>query len=224
MSFSWMRGVRTHEAWLLPLVRGLVNALAVAFVLRQAAQPLAVALAEGCAAGVQSALLPITPVNARYARFLADARSELERFARWGVVSTVYLTVMQLAGSLAAARPEQPLLLAAFIRAVLGAGQYPWVAALALRRQHNQRRRCPQRRDQLRFAADVETMAVSAAFVSLTALQALGLPAVRPVLVAAGLCGLVRYLAIKQRRSVFGLVALPESSSHVMPVYRRSRR
>ncbi len=191
-----------------------MNASAVAFALRQAAHPLPAALAAGGAAGLQSALLQWSPINERYARFLNRAPSEPVRFLRWVAVSSLYCLFMQLAGALAARTDIRfgMTLLLALRASALGAGQYPWVAAIALRRARaeRQRRSCP---DRVRLIADVETMLVSAFFVSLSTLGALGHGASRPLLVAAGVLGLLSYAALKTRGLTQAIAAQTSSFS-----------
>jgi hypothetical protein len=207
--------LRRHHGWLLPMLRGVTNAGAVAFALRQGAHPLPAALAAGGAAGVQSALLQLSPINARYARYLNRAGSEPMRFLRWAAVATFYCGVMQLAGALAsgAALRPGPTLLLAIHTSVLGSAQYPFMAAIArLRGRAERRRQCPER---IRLHADLATLVVSAFFVSLSALAAIQHGASHVVLVVAGLVGLVSYVHVRWPGR-FGAALAAQTSSFSM--------
>src|SRR5256714_10063531 len=180
------RWAKQNYSWLLSVGRGVMNTSVVTFSLRHASYPLAASVAEGCAAGLQSALLQVSLVNERYACFLSGAPSERQRFARWASVSALYYGVMKLAGILFGGAPAHLGGLAAlYLRtAALGTAQYPWVAAIALDR----RIKAEQARgseDRIRVVADGQTMAVSAACVCASALSSVGVPSTRLSLVLA---------------------------------------
>jgi hypothetical protein len=191
---------RRHYGWLLVLARGGLNGLAVSLGLIRAAHPAAASLAEGCAAGVQSAVLQLSAVNERYALYLSSCRSEGQRFARWASVSALYFALMKAAGILVGGAPAHLASLgAAYLRMVgYGTAQYPWVAAIALSRRLEGEvpGRCGHR---IRFQADVRTMVVSAACVCVSALNSVGVSSSRLWLVGGGLLGTIYYWAVRSR-------------------------
>jgi hypothetical protein len=177
-----------------------MNTAAVTLGLAHASYPLVASIAEGCAAGLQSAVLQVSCINARYALFLSGSRSERQRFVRWASLSALYLALMKLAGILFGGGPTHlPSLAAAYGRTLLfGGAQYPWVAAIALRRRLEGavRGRCPER---IRLTADLQTMAVSASCVCVSALNSVGVPSSRLWLLVAGALGLIYYQAVRTR-------------------------
>jgi hypothetical protein len=196
---GWRRWTRRNYSWLLALGRGALNGSVVTAGLAHHAHPLGASLAEGAAAGLQSAVLQISQVNERYALFLCNARSEGRRFARWASLSALYLAVMKGAGLLVGSTAAPLALAAAYAKTVaFGSAQYPWVAAIALGRQL--KLQVPGRSgERVRFVADLQTMAVSAGCVCVSALSSVGVAGSRPSLLVTGLVGAAYYLVIRSR-------------------------
>jgi hypothetical protein len=181
---------RRNYSWLLALARGAANSAAVLLGLRCVPLPWPTAIAEGLAAGLQSAALQSTPINERYCRFLRKAPSEPQRFLRWATVSAAYYLVVKVSGTWFGGERLQWRSLLATV--ALGTVQYPWVAAIAVTRARKAPGQSPDKR---RFLADVRTMAVSMSCVCLSVLSSVGVRSTRLLLVAGGLAGAVWYCA-----------------------------
>ncbi len=185
-----VRWLARHRSVCLPSLRGLLNFMMVAAGLVHVGCPWAASLSQALAAGGQSALLQLEPINERYQLWLHRAPTELIRFLRWLAVGTVYLVFMKIAGVAAGLR-FPGLGRAGFDllgTVALSAVQYPWVTGIArVRARSNGASICQQRR--AFFAADAHTLVVSVMCVGASALSSVGAGVGRWALVLIGIGG-----------------------------------
>ena len=187
--FDW---VSRNHSLCFALLRGLLNFAVVTFSLAHVGHPLGGAFAEGLAAGAQSALLQLAPVNERYQAWLHGAASEPRRFGRWLSVGVLYLTIMKGTGLLAGlAAVGIGRMGIDFVGTIaLSTAQYPWLTAIARARARSQGR--SSRRQQLaRLSADAQTLVISVICVGSSALSSAGVGFGRAALVLVGLIGAV---------------------------------
>jgi hypothetical protein len=194
----WARGSQ-HSLWL-ALARGLINGVGVSFGLTQVGYPAAAALAEGIAAGSQSGYRQVSWVNERFCVFLNGARSEARRFWRWALLEGFYWGAMKSVGALFGGGPSGVGDLAVMYARTLffATSQYPWVCGIALARQL----RTEQGNltaAQIRRITDVQSAVLSAASICLCALNSVGVPSSKLLLLGLGLIGGAYYLATRLR-------------------------
>jgi hypothetical protein len=185
-----VRWLARHQSLCFASLRGLLNFAVVVAGLLHVGCPLLGSLGQALAAGGQSALLQVAPVNERYQLWLHRAPSEWRRFARWLAVGALYLVVMKVAGLAAGLRPpslgQGTLDLLGTI--ALATVQYPWVTGIARVRAQSRTGSLRQQR-RAGFAADAHTLAVSVLCVGASALSSVGVGGARAALVLIGVAG-----------------------------------
>lgn len=190
---------RRRYSTLLSVARGLLNATVVGFGLHHAGYPLAASAAQGLTAGALSGFLQITHMNERYSAYLSRAPSEVHRLGKWLWFQALYYGLVKVAGIIVggSATTLGALVFSYAVTVTFGAAQYPWAAAIACHR--GLRLAQGHRRSRVRFIADLQTMAVSVVCVGASALNSVGVPYTRGLLVIVGLAGLAHYASVKTR-------------------------
>jgi hypothetical protein len=185
-----LRWIARIQSLGLASLRGILNFAIVAAALVHVGCPLLGSLGQALAAGGQSAVLQLTPVNQSYQSWLHRAPNERQRFARWLTVGAVYLAVMKTAGLLAGISPG-PIGKGAIDllgTVALSTVQYPWVTAIARARARSQSR-SSRRRHLDGLVADAQTLAISVFCVGASAVSSVGAGFGRAILVLIGVAG-----------------------------------
>jgi hypothetical protein len=216
--------VRRHYATLLSLGRGSLNGSVAALGLIQMGYPVGAALIEGFTAGSLSGFFQLTTMNERFSAYLNRASSEIERMVRWAWFQAIFYGLVKAAGTLAGGGGGDQgaghfaglgALGAAYLATIaFGSAQYPWEAAIAAGRALKAEQGLG--RDRIRFAADLQTMAVSVTCVGASILNSVGAPHSRLFLVVIGAVGAGHYGLVRFRRALWrrgqwsseGIVAL----------------
>jgi hypothetical protein len=185
---SWR--LENHHSLCLAFLRGLLNFSIVAAGLLHVGCPLAGSLGQALAAGGQSAVLQLAPVNERYQIWLHRAPSEARRFGRWLTVGSIYLAVMQVAGHVAGSNSaiSSEGVIDLLGTMALSTVQYPWVTAIATVRARSQTR-SPRRQRLASFSADAQTVIISVLCVGASALSSVGASFGRAALLLIGVTG-----------------------------------
>lgn len=195
-----LRGwARRHYSICLSLARAALNGTVATVFLLEVGYPLAASFAEGIAAGLLSGLFQLAVVNERLAAYLNRARGEIHRVLKWAWIEAVFYGLVKAAGTLAGGGPGDvsTLLFAYVVTVTFGCAQYPWEAAIAASRA--MKREQGQGRDQIRFVADLQTMAVSMTCVGVSILNSVGVPGSRLFLAGVGVAGIGTYGLVRLR-------------------------